>query len=381
MKLFISWSGERSQKVAEVVKEWVQTLFPKGIDVWLSSENMIPGRLSMPKIIKALKTSDYGIFCFVKDNCKSSWMMFEAGAISKQSDAAEAEGLYGIIFDGTIEDFRRTPFEQLQLTVFDKKSLDKMFKSINTKMGQAKIEEHILSKNVDTTWSIYCVKIKEALGDCSVGGKAVNKEQLMAQLAETDFGKPHLGQMTFYEKGFEDYPLYDILLKNTSKRLWILGRKNRKLFDQRNKNCFENLKNRIKEGFDFRCLFLDPNSSAEILTTAQDTLDFPIKLKISIRSAFDIAQKAGIEPSSIFRLYSAVREYAVIIADDVVLFSPILYRKQTDKTANKQNAPEHLTKAAFNLLSINEEIAKFHLNQFDNIWKKATLLSVPPKLK
>ena len=196
----------------------------------------------------------------------------------------------------------------------------------------------------------------------------MGKNQLMEELKESEFGRPHVGQVTFYEKGFEDYPLYEILLKNAEKRLWIFGRKNRKCFDSRNADYLKEIQS--KANFDFKCLFLDPESPESILSSAQDTMEFPTKLKLCIKDAYSKVKSAGMKPNEVIRLYTSIREYAIIVIDDVVLFSPILYKKSKVESGNSKK-PEHLTKSAFNLVSINEEIANYHIDKFLKTWEKA----------
>jgi hypothetical protein len=269
------------------MKDWIEFLFPSGIDVWLSTQgdSIRPGAFAVPQIIKGLRQSDYGVFCFTKDNIKSPWMMFEAGAICKQDNTtSEIEGAYTILFEGGIDDLRGTPLEQLQHTLFNEDSMYKFFSAVNTISGQALIDEHRLLKNAQNSWSIYCPKIAKALDEHSVRGDAMNKLQLMDKLTEAHFGRPHLGQVTFYERGFEDYPLYEILLKNATKRFWVFGRKNRKIFDTRNDEYINTIKSKVD--FDFKCLFLDPDSPDELLSSAQDTIAFSDKLKICIKEAY-----------------------------------------------------------------------------------------------
>jgi len=382
MKLFLSWSGPKSRPIAEIMKNWIQFLFPSGVDIWLSTQgnSIKPGSFAVPQIIKGLRQSDYGVFCFTKDNVKSPWMMFEAGAVCKQdSNTSEIEGVYTILFEGDIDDLRGTPLEQLQHTLFNKESMYKFFAAVNTISGQALIDEHRLSKNAEDSWDIYYPRIATALGERSVRGESMDKEQLIIKLPESYFGIPRSGQVTFYEKGFEDYPLYEILLKNATKRFWVFGRKNRKIFDTRNDEYINTMKS--KDGFDFKCLFLDPDSPDELLLSAQDTREFSDKLKICIKEAYYKLDAAGVDPHQSIRLYSLAREYAIVIVDNVVLFSPILYNKTSDTDTHMKGSPKkpkHLTKSSFNVVSIDEDIAKFHMDKFLEVWNSAKQIKTQP---
>jgi hypothetical protein len=81
MKVFISWSGNRSNKIAECLKEWLAMVLRT--DAFVSSCDIKTGELWRTKISNELSTTDYGIICLTKDNVLSPWILFEAGALSK----------------------------------------------------------------------------------------------------------------------------------------------------------------------------------------------------------------------------------------------------------------------------------------------------------
>lgn len=81
MKIFISWSGEVSGKIANKLYNWLPK-FDDRIEPFLSKW-ITAGKRSQTEIEKELFNSNFGIFCYTKTNLNSSWMLFEAGAISK----------------------------------------------------------------------------------------------------------------------------------------------------------------------------------------------------------------------------------------------------------------------------------------------------------
>lgn len=40
MRLFISWSGNRSRVLAEFLKDWFEQIISSGVDVFVSSQNI-----------------------------------------------------------------------------------------------------------------------------------------------------------------------------------------------------------------------------------------------------------------------------------------------------------------------------------------------------
>jgi hypothetical protein len=106
MKIFISWSGERSKQLAEAIRWWLPHVLqstkpyftPSGIEKGKRWSNDISKELEQPKI---------GLIAMTEENLTNPWIMFEAGAISKVVE----EGLvYPIVF-------KRAEVRQLLTTI------------------------------------------------------------------------------------------------------------------------------------------------------------------------------------------------------------------------------------------------------------------------
>lgn len=82
MKVFISWSGDRSRKLAEFLAGWLRKL-PLTIVPWVSKEAIDPGTRWGKELAEALEGTSFGILCVTPENQKEPWVNFEAGALSK----------------------------------------------------------------------------------------------------------------------------------------------------------------------------------------------------------------------------------------------------------------------------------------------------------
>lgn len=82
MRVFISWSQERSRLVAEALRDWLQDVNPY-LRPWISTEDISPGSRWSTEIDGALAQSRVGILCVTRENVANPWLLFEAGAISK----------------------------------------------------------------------------------------------------------------------------------------------------------------------------------------------------------------------------------------------------------------------------------------------------------
>lgn len=88
MKVFISWSGTKSQEVAKVLKRWIPCVI-QSVEPYFSSADIDKGARWSTDIAKELQDASFGILCVTKDNLSSAWLNFEAGALSKYIDQSK----------------------------------------------------------------------------------------------------------------------------------------------------------------------------------------------------------------------------------------------------------------------------------------------------
>lgn len=82
MQVFLSWSGPRSQKVAQLLSDWL----PKVIQIlepWISTRDIQKGSLWSEVIGDQLQGMTTGIICLTQENKERPWILFEAGALAK----------------------------------------------------------------------------------------------------------------------------------------------------------------------------------------------------------------------------------------------------------------------------------------------------------
>jgi SAM-dependent methyltransferase len=83
MKVFLGWSGARSEKVAAALYDWLERLFLP-IELYVSFEED-PGKRWQAILAKNLLDAEFGILCMTPGNIISPWILYEAGALSKQT--------------------------------------------------------------------------------------------------------------------------------------------------------------------------------------------------------------------------------------------------------------------------------------------------------
>src|SRR3954447_17273409 len=83
MRIFVSWSGDRSKAAALALKSLLQDVLGDSIDVFFS-DHINPGELWAQRLGRELEQSDFGVLCLTRDNFLAPWLLFEAGAIANK---------------------------------------------------------------------------------------------------------------------------------------------------------------------------------------------------------------------------------------------------------------------------------------------------------
>ncbi|MEZ7006859.1 toll/interleukin-1 receptor domain-containing protein [Streptomyces sp. AD55] len=148
IKIFLSWSGERSKQTAEVLRSWLPDVL-QYIDPWLSSVDISAGRRGVREITDELSETDFGIICVTPENQSSTWINFEAGALSKQVDGGYVVPfLVGMKTTDLI-----SPLSQFQAIVGDAKGdVQKLLFDINSASGELAISSERLERALQKNW-------------------------------------------------------------------------------------------------------------------------------------------------------------------------------------------------------------------------------------
>lgn len=141
MKVFISWSGNKSHRVALVFREWLPAVI-QSVEPYVSSEDIDKGARWSSDIAKELENSTFGILCVTKENLDAPWLSFEAGALSKTMDKSYVTPF---LFDIKRSEVHG-PILQFQSTIFDKEDIKKLLQTLNKACGDSGITEMMLDK-------------------------------------------------------------------------------------------------------------------------------------------------------------------------------------------------------------------------------------------
>lgn len=108
MRVFIMWAGEQSHSVARALKDFLEFVV-RGPRYFIS-DDIEGGRLWRMVLAGELEAASFGIACMTRDNLRSHWLHFEAGALSKAVGQAHVipflAGPGTTDLDGPLADFQ-----------------------------------------------------------------------------------------------------------------------------------------------------------------------------------------------------------------------------------------------------------------------------------
>lgn len=147
MRVFISWSGDRSRAVAEALRTWLPRVI-QSIRPWMSQEDISAGSRWLSEVSTVLDNSHVGILCVTPENQHNPWLLFEAGALSKSIDESR---VCPLLFDMTAGQLSG-PMTQFQSHALNSQGLLRVLSALNDGLGDAKLPERELAAILEVWW-------------------------------------------------------------------------------------------------------------------------------------------------------------------------------------------------------------------------------------
>jgi hypothetical protein len=183
MEVFISWSGDLSKSIAEVFKEWlpkvIQTIKP-----YYSPDDSLKEEKWNTEISKELEASKFGLILLTRDNLEKPWIMFEAGALSKNLNASK---VCPILFELEPTDIQG-PLIQFQSAKFSKEKMQEVLKTINSELEeQQRLKDSILKDAFENWWPELDEKIQKVKAKSN---DLNHKKQIITNFCEAYISSP-----------------------------------------------------------------------------------------------------------------------------------------------------------------------------------------------
>ncbi len=190
MKVFISWSGERSQIFANALYEWLPMVL-QSVAPWLSHADISAGERWADTVAKELESSDFGITCITHENISSPWIHFEAGALAKRMQEGR---VIPLLLDIEFKDLSG-PLTQFQAKKAERGGLLDVVQAIN-QLSDVKVTDTLLPKQFEALWP----RLEKAMSE-------IPKKQLPA--------RPHRPQQEVLEELVSSIRGIDVRFRET----------------------------------------------------------------------------------------------------------------------------------------------------------------------
>jgi TIR domain len=174
MKVFISWSGTVSEKVASALRDWLPSVI-QSIEPYVSSQDIDKGARWSSDIGKELEASDFGILCITPANAEAPWIQFEAGALSK---SVETSHVVPFLFGLGPAQLPQGPLVQFQAVRAVKADVKRLVHSLNNAGDDRPLGEGRLSEVFEVWWP----RLEETLGTIDADKPACQRPSVSPQL-------------------------------------------------------------------------------------------------------------------------------------------------------------------------------------------------------
>src|SRR5262245_57620556 len=179
MKVFISWSGERSKQLAEAIREWLPNVL-QFVKPYFSPADIEKGARWANEISKELEQSQVGIIAMTEENRDSPWIMFEAGAISKVvGEARVCPIVFGIRKADLVG-----PLTMFQAIEFDKAEVHQLLSTINKAAKEVALTDRHLEEAFDMWWPKLEQKVTAIPSTPSPSGPHRQDRELLEEIVE-----------------------------------------------------------------------------------------------------------------------------------------------------------------------------------------------------
>jgi hypothetical protein len=208
MKVFLSWSKTKSQKVAELLNHWIPCVI-QSIEPWISSQNIDDGELWYNAIQNQVASIINGIICLTKENKDEPWILFEAGGLAK---GLEKSRVYVLLIDLVPDDILLSPLAAFNQTKVTRDGINKLMHVINARTLKP-ITPTVLDQVFDKFWPDFEEKFNEILESEVVETKSKGTKE---DILPSDMQKEILKTLRGLENKVNDLTITQATIDNPS---------------------------------------------------------------------------------------------------------------------------------------------------------------------
>jgi hypothetical protein len=161
LNVFLSWSGDRSRRLAQVFNEWLPEMI-QSAKPFFSPDDIEKGTNWFGKIAETLGAYDLGILFITRNNMEAPWIMFEAGALYKHIGQSH---VCPLLFDDLGPGDLKGPLPLLNVTRFDRTDVQRLVQVLNATQGERALLPDVLQRTFDRLWPDLDERVQSILRD------------------------------------------------------------------------------------------------------------------------------------------------------------------------------------------------------------------------
>ncbi len=187
MKVFISWSGDKSKVVANALRTLVQDVV-RSAQPWVSEGGIQAGTRWSAAIQSELEQTKFGIVCLTKANLGAPWVNFEAGALAK---TIQDTFVCPYLIDLRPEELPQGPLAQFQAKRATKDDTLALLQALNGACGASRDPDADVDRRFGLAWPDY----DSVLTELPKTDKAADRKRTVDEMvSETLLAVRQLGQ-------------------------------------------------------------------------------------------------------------------------------------------------------------------------------------------
>jgi hypothetical protein len=176
MKLFLSWSGERSREIALAFRDWLPLVLHYA-EPWVSDADVEAGDRWSQSVATELAATNFGLLLVTSENVESPWLLFEAGALAKSLDAGK---VIPALLDLDYADIAG-PLAQFQAKKLNREGILEILHSIQGS-SDSRIPDESLRQLFDVLWDVLDAKLQKIAEEAPKKRKARPQSEVLEEL-------------------------------------------------------------------------------------------------------------------------------------------------------------------------------------------------------
>lgn len=169
MRVFLSWSGNRSEHVAELLRDWLPLVI-QDADPFMSKHDIDLGSRWAKELDEQMEATDFGILCLTEEAKTAPWVLHEAGALAKSINESQVIPLLIGIDESDVD----WPLARFQATQLSRDGMRKVLGQIRSALKEQKLSEKQLDRAFEKWWNDFEEGLK-ALPDPEKSQKKTEK--------------------------------------------------------------------------------------------------------------------------------------------------------------------------------------------------------------